>query len=111
MKTLDIDECADFLKVDKSTALKLASTGELPGARIGRAWVFLLDDLTDYLRNEVRRQRAERQARAGVMQELQVATTTPSMMPLRPRGRQRKPRPDLSAYEHLPQIAEESKLP
>jgi excisionase family DNA binding protein len=109
MKTLNIDECAHFLKVDKSTALKLASTGGLPGARIGRAWVFLLDDLTDYLRNEIRLQRAERQARAAVKPDLQVVATMPSMMPPRPRGRQRTPRPDLSAYDQLLETAEERK--
>lgn len=109
MKTLDINECAAFLKVDKSTALKLAGSGELPGARIGRDWVFLLDDLTDYLRNEVRRQCAERQARAGVKQGLLAAAKTPSMMPLRPRGRQRTPRPDLTAYDYLLETGEERK--
>jgi excisionase family DNA binding protein len=65
MKTLDVDETADFLKVDRTTVLNLAGTGGLPGAKIGRAWVFLLDDLVDYLRGEVRQQQRERQDRAA----------------------------------------------
>jgi excisionase family DNA binding protein len=62
MCTLDIDECALFLKVNRTTALELAASGALPGAKIGRAWVFLKDDLVEYLRNAVRVQQRERQA-------------------------------------------------
>lgn len=60
VRTLDIEECAAFLKVDRTTALKLAGSGDLPGARIGRAWVFLEDDLIGYLRLRVKQQQAER---------------------------------------------------
>ncbi|NVH74784.1 helix-turn-helix domain-containing protein [Paraburkholderia sp. JPY432] len=60
-RTFDIDECADFLKVERKTALKLAQQGDLPGARIGRAWVFLEDDVVEYLRVQVRHQMVERQ--------------------------------------------------
>ncbi|MGP1666151.1 MAG: helix-turn-helix domain-containing protein [Rhodanobacter sp.] len=52
MKTYDINETAEFLKVDRATALGLAGSGELPGAKVGRAWVFLESDLVDYLRAE-----------------------------------------------------------
>ena len=38
MKTYDIHEAADFLKVDRATALELAGAGELPGAKVGRAF-------------------------------------------------------------------------
>ncbi|MDR2836977.1 MAG: helix-turn-helix domain-containing protein [Azonexus sp.] len=60
MKTLDINGCAEFLKINTTTASELAAAGKLPGAKIGRAWVFLLDDLVDYLRTEVRRQQSQR---------------------------------------------------
>ena len=66
--TYDINEAADFLKVDRSTALDLAGSGELPGAKIGRAWVFLESDLTDYLRDKVRRQTNERKEEAARQQ-------------------------------------------
>ena len=56
MKTFDITECADFLKVDRSTILKLAAEGEIPGAKIGRAWVFLEDDIVAFLRKQVVKQ-------------------------------------------------------
>ena len=62
MKTLDIDECAEFLKVKSIVVSEMVETGELPGARIGRAWVFLEDDLVDYVRTQIRYQRRERQS-------------------------------------------------
>ena len=68
VKTYDINEAADFLKVDRSTALDLAGAGELPGAKIGRAWVFLESDLIDYLRDKVRRQTDERREEAALRQ-------------------------------------------
>ena len=61
MKTLDIDECAEFLKINRTAASEMAVTGDLPGARIGPAWVFLEDDLVEYLRTLIRHQRRERQ--------------------------------------------------
>ncbi len=62
-RTLDLYETADFLKVSPATAQEMAATGELPGAKIGRAWVFLLDDLVDWLREQVKIQRGERKER------------------------------------------------
>src|SRR5471030_2650860 len=56
MKTYDLLECADLLKVDRNTVMKLAGTGELPGAKIGRAWVFLEDDVLTFLRKKVHEQ-------------------------------------------------------
>ena len=54
MKTYDINEAADFLKIDRSTALDLAHLGTLPGAKVGRAWVFMEDELVAYLRDVTR---------------------------------------------------------
>jgi hypothetical protein len=54
--TFDLIECADFLKFDRSTAMKLAGTGELQGAKIGRAWVFLEDDVVAFLRKRTQEQ-------------------------------------------------------
>jgi excisionase family DNA binding protein len=66
MNTYDIAEAADFLKVDRTTVLELAGLGELPGAKVGRAWVFLESDLVDYLRDRVRRQTNERREAAAL---------------------------------------------
>lgn len=51
MKTLNLIETAQFLGVHKDTARDLAACGELPGAKVGRAWRFLEADLVGYLRS------------------------------------------------------------
>ena len=60
MLTYDINEAAELLKISPATAYELAESGELPGARIGRAWVFLGEELIQYLREEIRQQVIER---------------------------------------------------
>jgi len=102
VRTLDIDECAEFLKVDRSTALRLAGGGELPGAKIGRAWVFLLDDLVEYLRTQVRSQARQRQAEAdtdGALNKAVVNNASFVMSPMR--RRPKNAAPDLSGYPDL----------
>ena len=93
-RTFDIDECADFLKVDRNTALKLAQQGDLPGAKIGRAWVFLEDDMVEYLRVRVRQQMTERQndnvVEKGLKASLETTAKTPSPLLLSRQQRGRK---------------------
>lgn len=59
-ETLDLSEAAALLKVDAETARQLAADGVLYGAKIGRSWVFLRDDLIEYLRQQTREQTATR---------------------------------------------------
>jgi excisionase family DNA binding protein len=68
MRSLDVDECAAYLKVDRTTVLKLAAEGVLPGAKIGRSWVFPESLLVEYLTSEVRRQQTERRHGAAIDQ-------------------------------------------
>ena len=58
MRTLDLAEAADFLHIHKEELRVRAKRGVVPGARVGRRWVFLEQDLADYLRSlyTVRRQ-------------------------------------------------------
>lgn len=56
MRSMDLLECAEFLKVDRTTAMKLAQRGEIVGARVGRAWVFLEDDVVAFLRKTAQQQ-------------------------------------------------------
>ena len=73
MKTYDVNEAADFLRVDRSTALDLANAGTLPGAKVGRAWVFMEDELINYLRDVTRKQTQERRAQAEALNVLRNA--------------------------------------
>jgi len=51
MKTLTLPEAAYFLKMHYETVRERAKAGIIHGAKPGRAWVFIEDDLADYLRS------------------------------------------------------------
>lgn len=108
MRSLDLDECADYLKVDRTTVLKLAMQGVLPGAKIGRAWVFPEGELREFLSAEVKRQQAERRTVQNEDANFAVrvrATRTEPDAPLSKRRRgQRLP----SYLQQLPQVVGES---
>ena len=104
MKTLDIIECAEFLKIERTHALKLAGEGTLPGAKIGKAWVFLEEDLVEYLRMQVRMQQRQRAAEAETKTgiELPIAgAIKPAPAPTRPpvvRPKVKRQMPNLDSY-------------
>ena len=60
MKTYNIEGAAEFLHVSTDTMKDLAGNGAVPGAKIGKAWVFNEEDLIDFVREEIKRQTAER---------------------------------------------------
>ncbi len=76
MGTFDLGQAADFLKVSPCTAQEMAASGELPGAKIGRAWVFLEEDLADWLREQINFQRQQRQSKKTNLSEVATSSTT-----------------------------------
>lgn len=52
MNTLDLRQAADFLRIHPVTLRIKAGNGEIPGAKVGRCWVFLDVDLAEYLRSQ-----------------------------------------------------------
>lgn len=56
MKTLTLQEAAAFLKIHPVTLLGKVNAGVVPGAKIGKRWVFVDVDLVEYLRSNYRRQ-------------------------------------------------------
>jgi len=48
--TLDLSEAAALLRMHSSTLRQAAKAGLIPGAKIGRAWVFVEVDLLNYIR-------------------------------------------------------------
>ncbi|WP_165919160.1 helix-turn-helix domain-containing protein [Sulfuritortus calidifontis] len=50
MKTLDLHAAADLLHIHPVTLREKARCGEIPGAKIGKSWVFVDVDLIDYIR-------------------------------------------------------------
>ncbi|MES2902324.1 MAG: helix-turn-helix domain-containing protein [Pseudomonadota bacterium] len=51
MDTFDLIEASKFLKMHPEEVRKRVKQGRLPGAKIGRAWVFLEDDLANFIRS------------------------------------------------------------
>lgn len=51
-KTLNLEEAAAFLKIHPVTLSTKAAAGEVLGAKIGRAWVFLEIDLITHIRSK-----------------------------------------------------------
>ncbi len=86
MKTYNLQETANFLKVHAETVSRLAKTGQLPGAKIGRSWVFLEDDLITYLREQIQAQASEREVESEV---LATTDNTNSSADMRTRWRRR----------------------
>lgn len=89
VRTFDLGEAADFLKINYSTASRMASSGVLPGAKIGSSWVFLEEALTEWLREQTIKQRRERLALTNVEDQLE----NPSQKPKKKSTRRRKPVP------------------
>jgi excisionase family DNA binding protein len=51
MRTLGLKQAAEFLKVHPEELRRRAKSGAVPGAKVGRSWVFLDEDLAAYLRS------------------------------------------------------------
>ena len=98
MQTFDVPACAEFLKVHRTTVLKLAATGELPGAKIGRAWVFLECDLVAYVRNLIQSQQEKRQAQLNKSPVTNIKDMdTIALQPISHPRNKRRPLPQLSS--------------
>jgi excisionase family DNA binding protein len=90
MKTYDVNECADLLRVHRTTILELAGTGKLRGAKIGKSWAFLEEDVEAFLKQQVKQQADSRSNK-------EVPAPRFSLPPAvtRRRGWRRKPLPTL----------------
>ena len=55
MNTLTLQQAAALLKIHRVTLLEKARAGEIPGAKIGKCWVFVEIDLIEYIRSQYRR--------------------------------------------------------
>lgn len=52
METLGIEEASAFLKIHPDTLSAMAKAKEIPGAKIGRRWVFIKSDLIEHIRSK-----------------------------------------------------------
>jgi hypothetical protein len=51
IKTLNLEQAADFLKLHPEELRSRAKAGIVPAAKIGKRWVFIENDLADYVRS------------------------------------------------------------
>ncbi|MCH7510214.1 MAG: helix-turn-helix domain-containing protein [Proteobacteria bacterium] len=51
-ETLGVGGAADFLKISKDAVKRKARNGEIPGAKIGKCWVFIEEDLIETIRRK-----------------------------------------------------------
>lgn len=51
MKTFNLEEAAQFLKMNPEGLRRLAASKKLPAAKPGKCWCFLEEDLVNYLRS------------------------------------------------------------
>lgn len=77
MQTFGIEGAAGFLNISTDRLLDLAAKGTVPGAKIGKSWVFTDEDLGEYLRAEVRKQTADRRGEKLVPVQVEFLTTRP----------------------------------
>ena len=52
MNTLDLKQAAAFLRMHPEEVRRRAKIGQLPGAKPGKSWVFIEDDLAAWLRGQ-----------------------------------------------------------
>ncbi len=58
--TVSSREAAHMLKVHYETVLDLIAKGELPAAKVGRAYVLMTQDVIDYVQKAVSEQTSKR---------------------------------------------------
>ncbi len=60
MTTIDSATCAELLNCSVAHLHRLARSGAIPGAKVGKGWVFVHDDILDWLRARARPKTATR---------------------------------------------------
>ena len=64
LPTTDSDGAAKILHLHPETIEARARDGIIPGCKPGKKWVFVVDDLVQWLRDETQRQQQQRQGSA-----------------------------------------------
>jgi len=61
--SMDLEQVKEYLKAGEDVVLGLVGSGNLPGAKIGKRWVFVFSDVRDYLVSEIKDQTHKRRER------------------------------------------------
>ena len=52
LDVMTLNEVAEYLRIPRSTAYKLAQSGKLPGQKVGRHWRFHKEAVEDWLKQQ-----------------------------------------------------------
>lgn len=58
--TVGLADAASLLHISTDAMRDLAASGVVPGAKIGKEWVFLASEIIEYLRGEIKKQTSMR---------------------------------------------------
>ena len=73
LDTLDVAEAAMYLKMSKDAVMRRARSGEIPGAKLGKRWVFLKKDLATAIREAYSSRYTNRKAQKITMFDSRLA--------------------------------------
>lgn len=62
-ETLDLQGVATLFKAEPETIAQYARSGELPGTKMGKCWVFLRDDALAFLRKRIAQETENRRGK------------------------------------------------
>lgn len=93
MKTFDLETAGQFLNVSPSTMRDFAANGVVPGAKLGKRWVFTDEDLESYVRAEVKKQTGVRRGEGTKNSPTPERTTDSTFYPRIGRRRPAPPPP------------------
>lgn len=86
---IDSEECAEMLRCTSDQIEELARAGEIPGLKIGRAWIFVRADLLTFLAEKARAEALQRRAKrqSGAIPPLaKPRRQLPPVLPIPPLG-------------------------
>lgn len=69
-ETINAEQCAELLYCTEQRIEELTRTGELPGMKFGRSWMYVKADLLAYIADRARKEAEER--RQGECQDFCV---------------------------------------
>lgn len=110
-ETLDLDGVAALFHAEPETVARYARTGELPGTRIGKRWIFLRKDVLAFLREQIDHDTTARRAEFAApkstadsqkpMLVLESQSSAAAVLLERPQRRRRAPLPVLPALQRV----------
>lgn len=63
-ETIDLDAAAGMLFMQPASVRKKAARGEIPGAKVGRSWIFIKSDLLAHIRKLTETHQGEQTTKA-----------------------------------------------